>query len=293
MDKKKSNPFVGLDKLNKKECVTANVFDLLDIVEKEAPSYQEEETRDMFLFLHFINILMKANLDFIVQGGILLATRLNEHFRRTRDIDVIVKDPDKFYKDVEDAISNSGSDITFKVKFGRKKEANEWFYKNTFDLIVSAYHNQDLINVFVIDEVYVDYYDELEKIKYYGPKIIDEDFYFYGVDIEYVISAKILAVSSELPRPVKHLVDLYSLIKLELNIDKIKRFLKIGLKRENVIRKRLGKEELIEGYTIKANKQFLGNYVYEVISSGNQIGFKEMKEEVNKWIIASLYGALI
>lgn len=280
---KKKNPFDGLKNINKKEYARANFIDLLDIVEVNAPSYQEGQTRDMFLFLYFINILVNADVDFIVNGGILLNIVLKNHCRRTHDIDVIVKDPDKFYTDVKNVLGNN-KDINFEVKYEKKKEANEWYYKNTFAFRVRAYHNQETIGVFIIDGAYVDYYDKINKIKYYGPKIIDKDFCFYGVDIEYIVSDKILAVSSELPRPVKHLVDLYSLTKIELNIDKIKAFLKKGLERENVFRKKLGRPELNEDYQIKDNKQFLGHYVYEVISSGYKLSFKEIKDKVNAWI---------
>lgn len=288
MNSKKTNPFVGLSHISKEECAGIGIFDLLDLVEKEAPSYQEGETRDMFLFLYFIRLLMKANVDFVVQGGILLASVLNDHSRRTHDIDIIVKDPDKFYADVQNAISRNDSEIDFEVSYKKKKEATEWYYKNTFAFRINVYHNQDMINMLVLDGVYGDCYDEIEKVKYRGPKIIDEDFCFYGVDIEYVTGEKILAVSSELPRPVKHLVDLYSLTKIEHDLDKLKAFLKSGLTRENQMRKKFGKPELQDDYTIKADKQFLGNYVYEVLSSGYQLGFKEMKEEINVWIKAVL-----
>lgn len=288
VNSKKTNPFIGLSNISKEEFAHSSVFDLLSIVEEQAPSYQEGETRDMFLFLYFINILMKANVAFIVQGGVLLTIALKDHSRRTHDIDVIVKDPDQFFVDVKNAVSNSGSEIDFEVKFEKKKEATVWYYKNTFSFRVTAYLGQTAINALIIDGVYVDNYDEIKKVRYDGPRIIDEDFYFYGVAIEYVASEKILAVSSELPRPVKHLVDLYSLTKIELDIDKVKRFLMEGLKRENVIRERLWKPKLREDYFIKDSKQFLGHYIYEVLSSGYQLSFKEMKERVNAWIKATL-----
>lgn len=284
MISKKTNPFIGLSRINKREYAGAGVFDLLNIVEEQAPSFQEGETRDMFLFLHFINILMKAEVDFLVQGGILLATVLNDHCRRTHDIDVIVKDPDRFYADVKSAVSNSGSEIEFEVAYVKKKEASEQYYKNTFAFRVTAYRNREAISIFIIDGVYIDYYDEIEREKYLGPEIINKGFYFYGVDMEYVASVKILAVSSELPRPVKHLVDLYGLTKVKLDIGKVKKHLKSCLWRENIIRRRLGKPELNEDYSIKSDKQFLGNYVYEAISGGYKLGFKEMKEQVNAWI---------
>lgn len=284
----KTNPFVGLNKIHKEEYPGASAFDFLEIVEKQAPSYQEGEARDLFLFLHFIHLLTKANVDFLVYGGILLTIVLKDHSRRTHDIDVIVKDPDQFYDEVQRALSSSGSELDFEVKYERKKEATERYYKNIFSFRVTSYHHQAMIGAFIIDGVYTDDYGEIEKAKYRGPQIIDEGFEFYGVDAAYLVSEKILAVSSELPRPVKHLVDLYSLTKIELNIDKVKAFLRNGLERENAIRRRLGKPELDEDYTIKDDKQFLGHYIYEVLSSGYQLSYKEMKEEVNDWIKTAL-----
>lgn len=288
MSVNKTNPFIGLSHIKEEEYASASAYDLLDLVEEKAPSYQKGGTRDMFLFLRFLNLLQKANVDFVVQGGIVLATVLGEHSRRTLDIDVIVKDPDRFFLDVQNAVASSASDLRFAVKYERKKAATEWYYKNTFCFRVDVYHEQTMMSAFLVDGVYAEDYDKIPKTKYAGPKIIDEDFYFYGVDIEYVTSVKLLAVSSELPRPVKHLVDLYSLIPLEQDLDKVRAFLAKGLARENLVRRRFGKPELAADYTIKDDKQFLGHYVYEVLSAGHALGFAAMKEAVNAWIKSAL-----
>ena len=72
---------------------------------------------------------------------------------------------------------------------------------------------------FIVDGTYLDDYDDLKKVKYSGPKVVDENFYFYGVSLVHMVSIKTLAATSEQPRPVKHLVDLYSLIHLSFDIN--------------------------------------------------------------------------
>ena len=288
MSKNKTNPFVGLSNIKAEEHAGASALDLLRIVEDLAPSYQQGQTRDMFLFLYFIDILVKAGVDFLLQGGILLSTALGEHCRRTYDIDVIVKDPDAFYDDVRKAISSCMSDLYFDVAYVKKKEASERYYKNTFSFRVTCYHGEEVVGMIIVDGVYTDDYESMHKVVYKGPEIIDKDFRFYGVDIEYVAREKILALSSELPRPIKHLVDVYSLTKIDLDIEKLRRYLDEGLARENHIRESFGKPLLAKDYAVKDGKKFLGNYVYEMISSGYPLRFKEMKESVNAWIQATL-----
>ena len=51
----------------------------------------------------------------------------------------------------------------------------------------------------IFDGVYTDDCESIHKVVYKGPEIIDKNFCFYGVDIEYVAREKILAISSRLP----------------------------------------------------------------------------------------------
>ena len=213
---------------------------------------------------------------------------LGEHCRRTYGIDVIVKDPDAFYDDVRKAVSSCGSDLSFDVAYVKKKEASERYYKNTFSFRVTCRRGEETIGMIIVDGVYLDDYESMHKVVYKGPEIIDKDFCFYGVDIEYVAREIILAISSELPRPIKHLVDVYSLSKIDLDIKKLQRYLEDGFAQENRMRELFGKPLLTKDYAVKDEKKFLGNYVYEMISSGYPLRFKEMKESVNAWLKATL-----
>ena len=120
------------------------------------------------------------------------------------------------------------------------------------------------------------------------PPLEEVDFYFYGVEIEYIVSEKILAVSSELPRPVKHLVDLYSLTKIDLRIDILKKYLIDGLNNENLVRGRFNKPLLKEDYIIKDDKRFTGNFIMQTISAGYNVSFKKMRSDVNEWVKTTL-----
>lgn len=281
---KKTNPFEGLSLIKKEDYQGLDVFSLYSKVEALAPSYQEDETKDMFFYLYVINILVAAKIDFLVKGGILLNMYLGEHARRTKDIDVLVKDPDLFFNEASNALMGVSGDITFKTKWIKKRTANENYYHNTFAFTVEAYHNDELINKVDIDGKFKDDYESIEKVKYKGPEVIGEDFYFYGTRIEYIVSEKILAMSSNLTRPVKHLIDLYGLKNIDLDVNLLKEILNKGLIEENQVREKCGVPLLNQGYLIKDGKSFIGSYFLEAIAAGYSLPMDDMIKEVNSWI---------
>ena len=278
------NPFIGLNSINKEEYKNLSSFDLYQKVEELAPSFQEGQVSDLFLFLLFINILEKAKIDFLVKGGIILTIYLGEHIRRGKDIDVIVKDPDLFFKEVNEALEKYHGDFVFKTKWIKKSLANEDYYNDTFAFSVDAYHDDILIKSFVVDGKFNEHYDEIEKVRYSGPSIIEDNFSFYGVNIEYITSEKILASTSEQVRPIKHLIDLYSLIKCDLDINKLKDILKQSLKEENEVRKRLNIPQLEGTLIVSEKKEFMDSYFLEAISAGYVVSKDEMIKEINKWL---------
>ena len=280
----KLNPFIGLKQIKEEEYCHSNSFDLYQRVDELAPSYQEGQTRDMFLFLFFINILTKNKIDFLVKGGIILNMFLGEHARRSEDLDVYVKDPDIFFKEVNNILLKEYDGLSFKPVWVKKRFADKNYYRNTFAFDVNVYHHDEFIKTFTIDGVFSEDYEKMEKVKYLGPKIIDDDFYFYGVDLEYIASEKILSDTSELRRPVKHLIDLYSLINLDLDVDKIKKYVFKSLKEENEVREKLNIPLITNKLVISENKEFGDSYFFTAIDAGYTLSKKEMIAAINDWL---------
>lgn len=194
-----------------------------------------------------------------------------------------------FFKEINDALNNAKGDINFKVTKLRNREADEKYFYDIFVFKVEAYHNEDLIKVFIVDGKIVDNYDEIEKVKYQGPKIIDEDFYFYGVDLEYIAAEKIMALSCELTRPHKHLIDTYSLIKYgDLDVALLKEYLNEMLTYENKVRGILNIPLTSNDFKIKKDKSFIDDYYINAIQAGYRLSKEEMINEINNWIIRNI-----
>ncbi len=278
---KEANPFKALVELE--GLSNQSAFALYNEVERLKPSYREEETQELFLFYHFINILAKANVDCLLAGGILMKMFFKEHARHSSDIDVIAKDPEILFKQIEKAIAHTEGDISFQIKWTKRKWASPVYFYDTFGFEVEAYHDGDLFKTFLLDGKAVEYYDQIEKAKYIGPKIIAPDFYFYGVRIEYVACEKIMAISCELLRPIKHLVDVYTLRFVDLDYSLLKKYLRRCLEKENKVRDSLGMPRQEERYGITKGKLFIGNFYLCSISAGYRLTKKEMVKAVNDW----------
>ncbi len=280
----KLNPFDGLNTLKIEEHKSLSVFNLCNEVESLSPSFQEGQTKDMFLFLYLINIFRKNNIDFLVKGGIILNMYLGKHARRTTDIDVYVADPNVFFEEVNKALRNTKDDFTYETEWIKMKKASKLFYHNTFAFYVHIFHKGHPVKTVLIDGMFTEECKKLEKVKYRGPKIIDEDFYFYGVNVEYVTAEKINAVVNELTnRQIKHLIDLYGLIKLDLNIDKLKFNLDFINKEEDEVRKSFDIEVKPISYVVRENKTFDGSYYFTALQAGYNLDQEEMNEEINNW----------
>ena len=283
MDKIKQNPFIGLKQINYEEYPYTDPFDTLNKVEELAPSYQEGESRDLFLFLYFVNLLVKGKAEFLVKGGILLNYYLGEHARRTKDVDIYVKDPESFFAKVNEILNQTSHGLFFRTSWNKKSEAGRLFYHNTFSFTVNAYHDDELITTFQVDGTYGEVYDNLEKVTYEGPKIIDPDFAFHGISLERLATDKAIAATNDIARPFKHLVDLYGLIQLGLDIDKFKTSLYQELEEENVIRRKCGIDEIKSMPVISENKEFTDSYFLTIIGAGYNKPKEELIEEINAW----------
>ncbi len=79
------------------------------------------------------------------------------------------------------------------------------------------------------------------------------DISFKGVPIEYLAATKILAVTSEVERPFKHLADTYTISSIEtllINKQQIKKYLDIINDNENKVRKTLNTPTHCLSYSI-------------------------------------------
>lgn len=278
------NPFEGLSKLNKEEYQNLSSFELYKKVEELCPSYQEGQVEDLFLFFYFINLLVKNNIDFVVKGGVLLNMFLGKHARPCNDIDVYVKDPNEFFNKVNRVLENESEDFYFKTRWIHSREADAMYYQNTFAFEVSAYHDESLVKKFNVDGTYMNDFDDLKRIRYTGPKAIDEDFYFYGVDLVHMVVIKTLACTSEQSRPIKHLVDLYSLIHLQFDIKEYKKELFRQLENENNIRKSIGIPLFSGKVNIKESKRFFDPFLLTELSAGYNLSMQEMIDSINQWL---------
>lgn len=278
----KTCPYDGLKNISIEEYKNNSPYTMYKKVEELAPSYQAGQTSDFYLFLYFIKVLVDYHIDFLVGGGIILNAIFHEHSRRSNDIDVLVKDPDVFFEDINRAISNLDSDIRFEAKWLKKRFANENYYYNTFAFEIYAYHQDELLKSFYLEGKFIDYYDEIEKVRYDG--VIAENYYFYGVSPEYIASDKLLGVTSALLRSYKHLVDLYTFTNINLDIDKLNRIIQKTLVVENEVLARFNEPMRDNNLLIKEDKSFLDSYFFTALSAGYLIEKDEMLSKINSWI---------
>ena len=93
-----------------------------------------------------------------------------------------------------------------------------------------------------------------------------------------------MAISNELLRPFKHLVDVYSLIHTDIDIKILNNYLSLIKENDDKVRKNLNIDINDFSYQIKENKPFVGNFTFTALQSGQIISLNEMIDAVNKWL---------
>lgn len=281
----KYQPLLGLFNIDKKEIESDNVLSTLSFVEEKINPSPKGRAKDLTLFLYLINILTKANLSFYVKGGTILQYRLGEHARANPDIDVLVpKDVDNFIENVKKVLENHKGKFTYKVTYEHKYPADAKFYYDSFELLIDAYENGEKIRQILLDGVNGDIFDKVEPVDYPLPNLIEKSGSFKGVPVEFVFAEKVLAITSELNRPYKHLVDAYSLSNIDINIEKLKYYINLILSSENEVRAKLGIPLIKDYYQIREDKKFTHSYFFVVIQAGYKIEEKEMIQKVNEYL---------
>ena len=210
---------------------------------------------------------------------------LKDNNRPTRDFDIITSlDNDELHKRLDEIINNYQGELSFNIKEYEYYPKSNGFYYDTINIRIDVLHNKKYYHELLIDGIISPIFDLVDTIDYKAPLYFVEYASFKGVRIEYVMAEKIMAITNELKRPYKHLVDVYSLIKLNIDLDILKKYLDIILTYDNETRCLFGKDVKKYEYYIKDDKSFSGFYALPSLQAGYNISFDSMKEEVNNWL---------
>ena len=213
--------------------------------------------------------LVNINLDFYIIGGLLCQTYLKEHARYTRDVDILFYSKPEI---VEEELKKAFGKIDFSYS-----QATDYFYEPFFTCFtnVNGLRGQ-------IEGRKIDFFSEI-KAEQYSYKGIT----FNGVCLEYAIAEKLVSILSELARPYKHLVDIYSFSKIDPSLydkEEIKRYLQLINRQENEFRKSINLKEYELPKQIPANKVFKPPFIVPTLQGQYNIDEEEMIAEVNEWL---------
>ena len=289
MESYRHKPLEGLLKRNKENYQGVSLLKTLDKVEEDIAPAPRGRAKRLMLFFYLIDILQSNVIPFYVKGGLILQYYLKDHARPTNDIDILTpSSADEFYERAQKAFKNNayGLDLTI-IRFS-KREADENYYFPTFGMLVSVSVEGKEIDVISLEGRNTDLFFEVTPKKYEGPSIVKEGFTFLGVPLEYAFAEKILAVTSELERPCKHLVDAYSISQIEIDIDELKRYLAVILSYENITREKLGIQTGQYKFQIKPDKRFTHGYYFPMVQAGLTLTFEEMIQSVNQYMLTHL-----
>lgn len=283
-------PLDGLLSIKQEEISNADILSTLNYLEEKINSIPEGRVTQLALLFYLIKYLNEAGLSFLVKGGIIDQYHLKERARFTYDLDIIIKDDvDIFVKKLEDRLSLIDDTLKFKIVSIKKVPANDNYYYDTFNVEISVFNdNKEPIEVHIDGIVNPSFFEKITGIAYKIPEIIAPDMSFKGAPIEYVMAEKVMAVTNELIRPYKHLVDLYSIIHLNIDVDLLKTCLDMILEHDNKAREKLNKPIARYMYQIKEDKHFIGGYIFTALQAGYNIDLKMMIDEVNKWLEGNL-----
>lgn len=245
---------------------------------------KEKNARNLLLYFLLIDLMEETNIPFYVKGGIISYYYLASHARETFDIDIIIKDDcDSFYEKFGEVLSSCKMDFSFFINKYEKIPANNRFYYDEFYLKIQVKYQDVLDETITIDGICGSFFDNIDGRLYQGPAIMHKDFSFYGVPLEYVLAEKIVAITNELKRPYKHLVDVYSMIEKNIDISLLQKYLFIINYNDNEKRKIFNKKEMTNKYHISEEKEFDGSFILAELNAGYNVTFTEMKDKVNQW----------
>lgn len=229
--------------------------------------YQDEFKFDICRSIEELN---KLPFEYYVSGGVICKYLLKEHSRYVRDIDIVTK---RDLKEVESIFRQHLNVIEF-----ISSPITELFLEETFICLIKIDGK-----IVQIDGMRVDFFDEIKPEIY---KVNNNS--FKGVPFEYLVATKILAVTSNVERPFKHLVDTYSASLISHSVvdkQEIKKYLLIINDSENKAREVLKKQEITLSFSIKKEKSFSGSKTLNTLQAGYNVSKEMIIEEVNKWLL--------
>lgn len=277
-------PLLGLQSISLEETKNADIFNAISYAEEKINSSPKGRVKELAFLFYVIDILTKAKIDFYVKGGVILNYYLGDRVRETHDLDIVTYlDGDTFANKVKEAFSNINDGIELEVIKCSTIKADSFYYYDTFTIEVEVIYQGEQVHKLQIDGITNDFYKSIVPLDYDIPKFIS-DRSFKGVPVEYVLAEKITAITNELPRPFKHLIDVYSLIHINININLTRKLLDLILENDNNVRKRLNLETKTSTYQIGKNKRFVDDYIFPLIQAGYVISLDNMIEEVNNWL---------
>ena len=275
-------PLLGLLSIKKEEISNASIFDAISYAEERINSSPKGRVTELALLFYLISILNDIGLAYFVKGGVILNYYLKDKVRPTHDLDIIIdQDPDLFFEEIKKYLSKINN---IKIIEYSKTPADRIYYYDTFSIELEVSINGEKTKT-SIDGIYNhDIYQSVDTITYDGPEFIKDNLQFQGVHIEYVLAEKIMAISNELLRPFKHLVDVYSLIHTDIDTKLLNNYLSLIKENDDKVRKNLNIDINDFSYQIKENKPFVGNFTFTALQSGQIISLNEMIDAVNKWL---------
>ena len=275
-------PLEGLLSISKEEISNASILSTLNYVEEKIKSSPSGRVRDLALLFYLIKYMNEADLDFYVKGGVVQHYYLKDNARPTYDLDIIIEDDsDAFVSKLEKSLFKKNA----RIKNYKKIPADEVYYYDIFKLEVELLEGEEVFATIHLDGIVnPEIYKAISPLEYKVPKVIAANMTFKGVHIEYVMAEKIIAITNELVRPSKHLIDVYSLMNLDIDKELLKKYLNLIVDNDNKVRRRLGQDITPYLYQIKKNKEFVGSYIFEALQVGYNIPIKEMIDRVNNWL---------
>ena len=277
-------PLEGLFSIQQKDYSGADVFDAISLAEEKISSSPKGRTKILASLLYLIRLMKDAGLPFYVKGGVVLHYYLKKQTRPTRDLDILIReDLEAFLPRLEKAFASQSGGWTLKIGRFSKKETDASYYFDTFSIPILFSHEGEVVDTLYIDGVSSPVYDKIAPKEYPLPAIVGGSS-FLGVPLEFSLADKINAITNELKRPYKHLVDVYSILQQDIDIPLVKKYLAIIAKSDDEVRHKLHLDIPKRPYIIPDDKPFASSYIFPAIQAGYTMSLKEMKAAVNRWL---------
>ena len=282
-------PLEGLLSIRKEDISGVDVFAAIAFAEEKIASLPKGRVSGLASLFLLINLIGQTGLPFYPKGGLIQHYRLKEKARPTYDLDIITPiEGGMFLQKIKEVLPKDGS-LSLLVKEEGEIKANHRFYYDSFSMALEIIHEGQSFATVHLDGASNPFlFEAIQPRSYPIPEIIPGKKSFKGAPIEYVLAEKIIAITNELPRPYKHLIDVYSIIQTKVDVPLLKEYLSKIIESDDRQRLRLGKE--IHGYQfrIKDDKRFVSNYIMPMIQAGYNIPFEDVRNEVNQWLAENL-----